>query len=253
MDSPGCADAAAAVPTISVADAGTPIGEINARVVACERCPELRAYCAQIAAEKKHAHRSDEYWGRPVPAFGDPHARVVLVGLAPGAHGSNRTGRMFTGDASGVWLYRALYRAGFASQPEQQARHDGMVLNDAFITAAVRCAPPGNKPTPPELARCFPYLVEELRALRELRVVVGLGAIGTRAAEKALVAAGYVFVQRHAFAHGAETIAMHGDAPAIVLLSSYHPSRQNTNTGVLTEAMLDAIFTRARVLSGAES
>jgi len=224
---------------------------IEARVVACERCPELRAYCAHVAAEKKRAHRDDAYWGRPVPAFGDPRARVALVGLAPGAHGSNRTGRMFTGDASGVWLYRALYRAGFANQPQQCDRNDGMVLHDAFITAALRCAPPGNKPTPIQLQRCFPYLVEEFEALDRLRVVVGLGAIGTRAAVAGLVAAGYRFATKPIFGHGAETVATHDVRADVVLLASYHPSRQNTNTGVLTESMLDAIFARARALAAA--
>lgn len=184
-----------------------------------------------------------------MPAFGDPRARVVLVGLAPGAHGSNRTGRMFTGDASGVWLYRALYRAGFANQPEQRDRADGLVLRDALITAAIRCAPPGNKPTPAELQRCFPYLVEELEALDRLRVVVGLGAIGTRAATAALRQASFTFAARPIFGHGVETPATHPRRRSVVLLSSYHPSRQNTNTGVLTEPMLDAIFTRARALT----
>ncbi len=233
------------------------------RIIACERCPELRAYCATVAREKKRAHRDADYWGRPVPAFGDPAARLLLVGLAPGAHGSNRTGRMFTGDASGEWLYRALHRAGFANQPTQRDRDDGLVLYDTLITAAVRCAPPANKPTPEQRRRCFPYLVEEIAALPGLRVVVGLGAIGTAAAEAALAAAGYAFERRHVFGHGSESSARRGAAnparrgaanPAphgaahVTLLSSYHPSRQNTNTGVLTEAMLDAIFARARAL-----
>jgi len=218
--------------------------------VQCERCPDLRAYCAQVAREKKRAHRDDEYWGKPVPAFGDPAARVLLVGLAPGAHGSNRTGRMFTGDASGVWLYRALHRAGFANQAEQWDRSDGLVLHDAFITAALRCAPPGNKPSPDQLARCFPYLAGEIALLGDLRVVVGLGAIGTRAAREAMLHAGYAFHSRTPFAHGAESVAIHPARPEAVLLASYHPSRQNTNTGVLTEPMLDAIFTRARIITG---
>ena len=222
------------------------------RVIACERCPELRAYCARIAAEKKRAHREETYWGRPVPAFGDPRARVLLVGLAPGAHGSNRTGRMFTGDASGEWLFRALYRAGFANQPTQRDRADGLELRGALISAALRCAPPLNKPTPAQIARCFPYLVEDMAALAELRVVVGLGAIGTRAAIAALGAAGYAFDTKPVFGHGAETVArLRGSGSPATLLSSYHPSRQNTNTGVLTEPMLDAIFTRARELTEA--
>jgi uracil-DNA glycosylase family 4 len=223
--------------------------EIEAQVVACERCPELRAYCAEIARVKKRAHRDEAYWGKPVPAFGDPQARIALIGLAPGAHGSNRTGRMFTGDASGVWLYRALHRAGFANQPLQRDRDDGMVLHDVFITAAVRCAPPGNKPTPAQIHRCASYLHEELAALRHLRVIVGLGAIGTKAAVDALVHAGYTFAERPRFAHGATFRAIRPGAPATVtLLCTYHPSRQNTNTGVLTEPMFDAIFAQARAL-----
>ena len=149
--------------------------ELEARVVACERCPELRAYCRRIADEKKRAYRDRPYWGKPVPAFGDARARVLLVGLAPGAHGSNRTGRMFTGDGSGVWLYRALHRAGFASQAEQRDRSDGMQLRDVLISAAVRCAPPGNAPTPDQKRRCLPYLIEEVRMLDRLRVVVDDG------------------------------------------------------------------------------
>jgi len=227
------------------------IARIQARVVRCERCPELRAYCAEIARVKRKAYRDQEYWGKPVPAFGDPTARVLLVGLAPGAHGSNRTGRMFTGDASGVWLYRALFRAGFANQPDQRDRDDGLVLRDALITAALRCAPPGNKPSPGELANCFPYLAAEVEALSELRVVVGLGAIGTRAAGAALVAAGYAASARAPFGHGAESRFARAGRASATLLASYHPSRQNTNTGVLTEPMLDAVFKRARALLSA--
>ncbi|MBC5798419.1 MAG: uracil-DNA glycosylase [Candidatus Eremiobacteraeota bacterium] len=219
-----------------------------ARVIACERCPELRAYCARIAMEKKREHRDADYWGRPVPAFGDPRARVLLVGLAPGAHGSNRTGRPFTGDASGEWLYRALYRAGFANQPTARDRGDGLELRDALVTAALRCAPPKNKPTPTQLLRCFPYLLDELSALESLRVVIGLGAIGWRAGASALRAAGYAFEGRPLFAHGAEALARGGSRPSVTLLASYHPSRQNTNTGVLSEVMLDAVFARASEL-----
>ena len=175
---------------VSQASRNAAFEALEERIVACERCPELRAYCARVAREKKLAHRNDSYWGRPVPAFGNAAARVLLVGLAPGAHGSNRTGRMFTGDASGVWLFRALYRAGFASQATQRDRDDGLTLRDATITAALRCAPPQNKPTPEQLRRCFPYLVEELALMARLRVVIGLGAIGTRAAETAGMAAG---------------------------------------------------------------
>jgi uracil-DNA glycosylase family 4 len=223
------------------------IATIAREIVACERCPELRAYCARVADEKKRAYRDETYWGKPVSAFGDATARLALVGLAPGAHGSNRTGRMFTGDASGEWLYRALFRAGFANQPTQRDRNDGLVLIDTLITAAGRCAPPQNKPTPAQLAACFPFLVRELAALERLRVVVGLGAIGTKAASKALAAVGFAARISAPFAHGAETFYTK-DGKRVVLLSSYHPSRQNTNTGVLTEPMLDAIFARAREL-----
>jgi uracil-DNA glycosylase family 4 len=225
------------------------IAELERRIVACERCPELRAYCAEVARVKKREYREQTYWGRPVPAFGDPQARIVLVGLAPGAHGSNRTGRMFTGDASGVWLYRALFRAGFANQPLQVDKNDGMLLRDVLITAALRCAPPGNKPEPQQLRDCSSYLQAELAGLHGLRVVVGLGAIGARAAAQALLKAGYHFEAKPVFAHGAEAVATR-DAPPrrVVLVHSYHPSRQNTNTGVLTEPMFDAIFERAKGL-----
>ncbi len=223
---------------------------IERAVVRCTRCPELRAYTAQVAREKKRAHRGCEYWGRPVPGFGDARARVVLVGLAPGAHGSNRTGRPFTGDASGDFLYPALYRSGFASQPHAVDRNDGLRLTDAFITAAARCAPPGNKPTPGELRNCFPYLVEEFEALPRLRVAIGLGSIGFTAILNALRELGFALEPRAPkFAHGAEAIATLGRR-RIVALASYHPSRQNTNTGVLTVPMFDAIFTRTKELLG---
>jgi uracil-DNA glycosylase family 4 len=231
------------------APAGDPIGAIERRVVACRRCPELRAYCSEVARVKRREYRDETYWGKPVPAFGDPAARVLVVGLAPGAHGSNRTGRMFTGDASGVWLYRALHRAGFANQSEQRDRADGMVLKDLLISAALRCAPPGNKPTPGQLRNCAPFLDEELAALDGLRVVIALGAIGMRAAVGALRANDFALARAPAFAHLAESSAERaGSRHAVTLLASYHPSRQNTNTGVLTEAMLDAVFARARNL-----
>jgi uracil-DNA glycosylase len=218
---------------------------IQARVVRCERCPELRAYAARIAQERKPAHRDCTYWGKPVPAFGDPHARVLIVGLAPGAHGSNRTGRPFTGDSSGNFLYPALYRAGFASQPEAIDREDGLTLHGCLITAAVRCAPPKNKPTPSELRNCFPYLLEEFDALKRLAVAVGLGAIGFYAIVKMLRERGFALdPARPAFAHGAELAATKG-ARSVAIIASYHPSRQNTNTGKLTVAMFDAIFARA--------
>lgn len=222
---------------------------IERDVVECRRCPELRAYCTRIAHVKKREYQTEKYWGKPVPAFGDSRARVVLVGLAPGAHGSNRTGRMFTGDASGAWLYRALHRAGFANQAEQHDKNDGLSLNDVLITAALRCAPPGNKPARDQIRRCASYLREELAALAELRVLVGLGAIGARAGYDALCSIGYVFKTRPVFAHGAQSLGRRAQQ-TITLLASYHPSRQNTNTGVLTEPMFDAIFEQVRALLG---
>jgi uracil-DNA glycosylase family 4 len=224
------------------------LADIERRVVACKRCPELRAYCARVAAEKKLAHRDLPYWGKPVPAFGSADARVMLVGLAPGAHGSNRTGRPFTGDASGDFLFPALYRAGFASQPNARDRDDGLTLRDCFITAAGRCAPPQNKPTPQQLDNCFPYLLEEFDALPKLRVAIGLGKIGFDAVVRALRAQGYALDPvRPKFGHGVE-VAARRKARTIVLIGTYHPSRQNTNTGVLTVAMFDAIFARANQL-----
>jgi uracil-DNA glycosylase family 4 len=221
---------------------------INREVVRCTKCPELRVYCEQVAAEKKRAYRDWTYWGKPVPAFGDPNARVVLVGLAPGAHGSNRTGRMFTGDASGDFLYPALHRAGFASQPSAISKDDGMELHDCFITAALRCAPPQNKPTPDELRRCFPYLVREFKALDRMQIIIGLGAIGTKAAIDALKGEGYTISPTPwRFGHGVEITATAANR-TISLIASFHPSRQNTNTGKLTSAMFDSIFARAKVL-----
>jgi uracil-DNA glycosylase family 4 len=227
------------------------LAAIERAVVNCTRCPELRAYTAQIARDRKPAHRDCTYWGKPVPAFGDPEARVIVVGLAPGAHGSNRTGRPFTGDASGDFLYPALYRAGFASQPQAVDRDDGLRLHDCLITAAARCAPPQNKPTPQELRNCFPYLVEEFGALPRLRVAIGLGSIGFTAIVKMLREHGYdLDPERPAFGHGFEFEAAKGKR-SITAIASYHPSRQNTNTGVLTIPMFDSIFARAHhILKG---
>jgi uracil-DNA glycosylase family 4 len=220
---------------------------IERAIVACERCPELRAYCAQVARERRRAYAGETYWGKPVPAFGDPDARVLLVGLAPGAHGSNRTGRPFTGDASGEFLYPALYRAGFASQPQATDRNDGLALIDCFITSAGRCAPPKNKPTPQQLRNCFPFLLQEFDALPKLDVMIGLGSIGFDAILKMLRERGFSFETPPIFGHGTESIATNGTR-RIVVLASYHPSRQNTNTGKLTVPMFDAIFTRAKQL-----
>jgi uracil-DNA glycosylase family 4 len=223
---------------------------IERAVVACRKCPELVAYRETVAREKRRAYRDHAYWGKPVPAFGAADARVVLVGLAPGAHGSNRTGRMFTGDGSGEWLYRALHRAGFASQPHQVDRNDGMQLIDTLITAAVRCAPPGNKPSTEERERCFPYLAAEFDVLHDVRVIVTLGKVADDAVHRLVKRVGSYRTPRATFKHGAETTIALPHAPEVTVLASYHPSRQNTQTGVLTEVMLDAIFARARVLLG---
>jgi uracil-DNA glycosylase family 4 len=225
--------------------------DIERRVVACRRCPELRAYCAEIGRVKKRAFLGHDYWAKPVPGWGDPHARVVLVGLAPGAHGSNRTGRVFTGDGSGEWLFRALHRAGFASRPDATHRDDGLTLHGAFITAAVRCAPPANKPTPDQRMRCYPYLREEFAALHDVRVVVTLGKLADDTVASLVKEIGAYRAPRAAFAHLAESVVDLPQRAGVTVISSYHPSRQNTNTGVLTEPMLDAVFTRARALAEA--
>ncbi len=222
---------------------------IEQLVTECTKCPELVAHRQTVAREKRRAYRDETYWGKPVPAFGDPRARVVLIGLAPGAHGSNRTGRMFTGDASGEWLYRALYRAGFANQARSVSAGDGLVLSDCFITAAVRCAPPKNRPSPAERLRCSGFLQAEFAALRDVRVVVTLGRIADDAFHLLVRKNGTYRSARSSFAHGAETAVALPESPAIIALASYHPSRQNTNTGVLTEAMLDKIFVRASELA----
>jgi uracil-DNA glycosylase family 4 len=224
------------------------LAEVSRSVVGCERCPRLRRYCEGVARAKVRRFAGQPYWGRPVPGFGDPEARLLLVGLAPGAHGSNRTGRMFTGDSSGEWLYEALHRFGFANRPTSIARGDGLVLDGCYVTAAARCAPPANKPLPRELERCRPYLAAEIALLREVRVVVTLGRIGH---EAYLRASGWQealpSAERPRFAHGAAATLPDGT----VLLPSYHPSRQNTNTGRLTRAMWHGIFRRARALAHA--
>jgi uracil-DNA glycosylase family 4 len=216
----------------------------RAAIVACDDCARLRRYCARVAAEKKAAHRDDTYWGRPVPGFGDPDARLLLVGLAPAAHGANRTGRVFTGDGSGDFLMRALHAVGFASIPTARRADDGLALRDAYILSAVRCAPPANKPTPVEIARCRRHLTAEIAALPRLAVVVALGKIGHDAYLAYLrEARGVAPRPRPVFGHGSEAEL----GPGLpLLLGSYHPSRQNTNTGKLTPPMLEAIFRRAR-------
>ena len=213
-------------------------------IVACARCERLREYCARIATEKRRAYRDETYWGRPVPGFGDPQARVLLVGLAPGAHGSNRTGRMFTGDASGEWLYEALHRYGFASQPRSVSRDDDLRLADCWIGAAGRCAPPDNKPLPAELAACRAHLEDEIRLLPNLRVVLGLGRIGHEAFLRASgLWAALPPRERPVFTHGAESVLQDG---RVLLMSTFHPSRQNTQTGRLTRAMWHRVFARLR-------
>ena len=229
------------------ARAGSPrdtLARLAREIDACERCPRLRAHCRAIARVRRRQFRTETYWGRPLPGFGDPRARLLVVGLAPAAHGGNRTGRMFTGDDSGTWLLRAMHRAGFASVPWSRTRDDGLVLRDAWITAAARCAPPGNRPRPAELVRCRPYLVRERALLRRVRVIVALGRIGFRAVLASERARGGVLPRPlPRFAHGAVA-----SLAGVTLIASFHPSRQNTQTGRLTAPMLAAIFTRARAL-----
>ncbi|HUN83312.1 MAG TPA: uracil-DNA glycosylase [Terracidiphilus sp.] len=235
------------MPLVSVHDSAAALAALNQRIVACEHCARLRQHCRATALKKKRAWQDWTYWGRPVPSFGDPAARVLFVGLAPGAHGSNRTGRPFTGDGSGDFLYPLLHKAGFASQPRATGRDDGMRLADAWITSVVRCAPPGNKPLPDEIARCAPYLDEEIAALRNLRVIVCLGKIAFDGVVAHLARTGQI--ERRAglvFGHGVE-YPIPGKR---WLLASYHPSLQNTNTGKLTAPMMLRVFARARQLAG---
>jgi uracil-DNA glycosylase family 4 len=233
----------ALTPPISAQPPAAALSALNAQVVHCTRCPRLRDYCCEVARTKKREFRDWTYWGLPVPGFGDPAARLLIVGLAPAAHGANRTGRMFTGDSSGNWLYEALHRYGFADRPTSVSRDDGLTLTDCYITAAARCAPPDNKPSHEELASCRPFLQHELALLTRARVVLALGRI---ACESWLRAAGWWGslrpAERPSFGHGRESVLPDGR----VLLSSFHPSRQNTNTGKLTRAMWYQIFERAR-------
>jgi uracil-DNA glycosylase family 4 len=247
----------------------------NAEIVACRQCPRLVEYRERIAREKRRAYRDWDYWGKPVPGFGDPKARIVLIGLAPGAHGSNRTGRMFTGDASGEFLYGALYRAGFANQSTAQKIGDGLQLRDVFITAICRCAPPDNKPTLAEQANCLPYLARELEMLKNVHVVVALGRIGFDGYLRLLRAQGHV-IPRVAFKHGAvydltlatentertenkqkisvspvRSVAIKPSAVLPTLICAYHPSKQNTQTGRLTKMMFDAVIRQAGKLADA--
>jgi len=216
------------------------LARLTAEIVDCRRCPRLVAWREEVAREKRAAFADWEYWGRPVPGFGDPDARVLIVGLAPAAHGGNRTGRVFTGDRSGDWLFAALHRAGYANQPESTSMDDGLELRDAYVAAAVRCAPPANKPTPDERDTCLPYLEREIRLLQEVRVFVVLGQFGFDALCRVLGVR-----PRPKFGHGVEVVLPDGRS----IVCSFHVSQQNTFTGKLTEPMLDAVFARARELS----
>lgn len=221
------------------------LATVRAAIVSCQRCPRLRQYCQQIGREKRRAYRNDTYWARPVPGFGDPEARLLILGLAPAAHGANRTGRVFTGDGvggSGDFLMASLKRTGFSNLATSQRADDGLTLTDAYIAAAVRCAPPDNKPTPGEVATCQPHLEAELQALPNIRVVVALGKIAFEAYLRLLASQGVATRPRPAFEHASATRLPNGQT----LVGCYHPSRQNTNTGRLTAPMLDAAFRGAR-------
>jgi uracil-DNA glycosylase family 4 len=222
------------------------LGALESRIVACRRCPRLVAWREAAARHPPRRFRGEAYWARPLPGFGDPAASILIVGLAPAAHGGNRTGRMFTGDASGDFLFRALFEAGLANQPASSARGDGLVLSGAFVSAAARCAPPDNRPAPEEFDRCRPYLAEELEALASIRVVVALGGLAFAQSLRTLAEAGEEIPRpRPRFAHGAEVRLSRR-----TLIASYHPSQQNTFTGKLTPAMLREIFRNARRIAG---
>jgi uracil-DNA glycosylase family 4 len=215
------------------------LDRLAVEVSQCRVCPRLVAWREQVARDKRAAYADQEYWGRPVPGWGDPFATLMVVGLAPAAHGGNRTGRIFTGDRSGDWLFAALWRAGYANQPTSVSADDGLRLRGAYVSAVVRCAPPANKPTPAERQSCLPYLGRELDLLRDVRVIVVLGQFAYQAL------AGWLGLRpRPAFGHGKEAELADGR----VIICSYHPSQQNTFTGTLTEPMLDAVFARAREL-----
>ena len=214
--------------------------QLNREIIECRECPRLVEWREKVAIEKRASFRNEDYWGKPVPSFGDPNARLLIIGLAPAAHGANRTGRMFTGDRSGDFLFAALHRAGYASQPEAISNNDGMELSDAYITAPVRCAPPQNKPTLEEKRNCSDYLTRELRYLKSIKVILALGAIGYTAISKELG-----INPRPKFSHGLEVQLKTGE----VILCSYHVSQQNTFTGRLTNEMFDEVLARAKEIS----
>jgi uracil-DNA glycosylase family 4 len=219
----------------------TPIEELHREIAGCQRCPRLIAHCQSVASLKRRAYREETYWGKPVPSFGDPNARLLIVGLAPGAHGANRTGRMFTGDSSGDLLYRVLHATGFASQPQSRRTGDGLQLRDAYITASCHCAPPDNKPATEEVAACRSYLERELMLLKRIEVVVALGKIAhdnylALVKDQARITSRATYVFGHNATHSLRPI----------LIDSYHPSQQNTSTGKLTERMLTDVFENAR-------
>ncbi len=221
--------------------------QLNQEIIKCKKCPRLVAWREKIAKEKVRRFAHETYWGKPIPGFGDVEARLLLVGLAPAAHGGNRTGRMFTGDRSGDWLYSTLYRFGFANQPESLHKDDGLKLKNCYITASMRCAPPKNKPTSEELKNCFPYLVREMELLPNVRVIVPLGKIAFDAVTKALKERNILSNPLKAkFGHGVEIQVLAN----LWILCSYHPSQQNTFTGRLTQEMFDAVFQRAKELIG---
>lgn len=227
------------------------LANLSRTVVACRLCPRLVRYREDVARTKKREFADWTYWGRPVPGLGDPRAELLIVGLAPAAHGANRTGRMFTGDSSGRWLFRALHRAGFANQAASERLGDGMELRNAYITATVRCAPPDNRPTPRETATCARYLRRELELLPGVRVILALGQVAFTHVLALLAGRGFVIPRpRPKFGHGASCVLPSAAGGTLRLIASYHPSRQNTQTGKLTEAMLDAVFADARRLLG---
>jgi uracil-DNA glycosylase family 4 len=216
------------------------LASLNREIIACRKCPRLVQWCERVAREKRASFSEWDYWGRPITGFGDPNATLLVVGLAPAAHGGNRTGRVFTGDRSGDWLFRALHRAGYANQPDSVSRDDGLRLTGAYVSACVRCAPPANKPAPEERDNCLPYLERELALLSNVRVIIPLGGFAYANVGRLVGVS-----PRPAFGHGAE-IAIDGGS---TIVCSYHPSQQNTFTGKLTEEMLDAVFARARELA----